>query len=505
MTTRPNILFIQTDQLSAPRLRCYGDEISIAPHIDRLAREGVVFEDSYCNYPLCAPSRFSMMAGQLASKIGAYDNGAEFPSTIPTFAHYLRALGYKTCLSGKMHFIGADQLHGFDQRLTSDIYPGDFVWAADWDEEQHRDTNGPSAVTIAGTCANSVQIDYDEQVAERACDWLARNTGEQEQPFLLTVSFTHPHDPFVCTEEYWSLYENADIGMPRTPPAGDPHSLRMLHQYGITDYPFTDDQIMTARRGYYGSISYVDHKIGQVLTALEASGQAENTVVIVTSDHGEMLGEHGLWMKKVFYEQSLKVPMIAWAPSRFGPRRVAGLVSLVDFLPTLVGFANAGGQSPVRPDRGSGRHRSLARHPGRSHLARPALVGRVDLRRDARPRAPAAPRSSQVRLERDRPAHDVRPGERPGRTDKSRRARRLGGNGSETDRRSGRALGRRRANPPRRADLLLDTRATRGSRGARSERGRVPRGGGNDARRAAGGAGGFRLGAPPRRHRWLPR
>ena len=150
MSPKPNFLFVQADQLAARALPTYGNKVCKTPNIDRLAEHGVVFEHAYCNYPLCAPSRFSMLSGLLPSNAGAYDNGAEFPSTVPTFAHYLRALGYRTCLSGKMHFIGADQLHGFDQRLTSDIYPGDFAWAADWDEERHRDTNGPSAVTIAG-------------------------------------------------------------------------------------------------------------------------------------------------------------------------------------------------------------------------------------------------------------------------------------------------------------------------------------------------------------------
>ncbi len=340
MTARPNILLIQADQLSATALKCYGGTVAKTPAIDRLAAEGAVFTQSYCNYPLCAPSRFSMMAGQLASRIGAYDNGAEFPSTIPTFAHYLRATGYRTCLSGKMHFIGADQLHGFDERLTSDIYPGDFVWAADWEEDQHRDTNGPSAVTIAGKCTGSVQIDYDEQVAARAIDWLGARRGD-DAPFLLTVSFTHPHDPFVCTEDYWNLYEDVEIPMPVAPLAEDPHSQRMLHQYGMDPAAFTEEDIRTARRGYYGAISYLDAKIADVLAALDKAGLAGNTIIVLTADHGEMLGEHGLWMKKLFFEEALAVPLIFHAPKRFGPARISGLASLVDLLPTLSGLADA--------------------------------------------------------------------------------------------------------------------------------------------------------------------
>ena len=106
---KPNILFIQVDQLAAQFLKCYGDTVCHAPNLDRLAAEGVVFETAYCNFPLCSPSRASMATGKLCSEIGAYDNAAELPATIPTYAHYLRAAGYQTALSGKMHFIGPDQ------------------------------------------------------------------------------------------------------------------------------------------------------------------------------------------------------------------------------------------------------------------------------------------------------------------------------------------------------------------------------------------------------------
>ncbi|MDG2480061.1 MAG: choline-sulfatase [Alphaproteobacteria bacterium] len=342
MAARPNILLLQADQLSASALACYGNPFTKTPHIDRLAGTGVVFEGHYCNFPLCAPSRFSMMTGQLASRIGAYDNGAELPSAIPTFAHYLRAQGYRTCLSGKMHFVGADQLHGFDERLTSDIYPGDFAWTADWDAREHTDAGGPDAGVKSGRCTGSVQIDYDEQVAGEACAWFDGLSDGTDAPFLLTVSFTHPHDPFACTEEFWSLYDDVEIPLPTTPTVDDPHSQAMRRQYAMEGMEVSDDQVRNARRAYYGATSYVDAKMGQVLGALERSGQADNTIVIITSDHGEMLGDHGLWMKKVFYENALKIPMIVTCPERFTARRLSGLVSLVDLLPTMMGLVGDG-------------------------------------------------------------------------------------------------------------------------------------------------------------------
>ena len=138
MARRPNILILMADQMIPQALGAYGNPTVRTPHIDRLAEGGVVFDSAYCNSPLCAPSRYVFLSGRLPSAIGGYDNAAEFPSAVPTFAHYLRLAGYQTILSGKMHFCGADQLHGFEERLTTDIYPADFGWTPDWTRPQER-------------------------------------------------------------------------------------------------------------------------------------------------------------------------------------------------------------------------------------------------------------------------------------------------------------------------------------------------------------------------------
>ena len=131
--SQPNFLIIMSDQMAGPALPMYGHPVVKTPNLSKLAEEGMVFENAYCNNPVCAPSRSSMATGQMSSKIGTYDNAAEFPSSIPTFAHYLRKMGYQTCVSGKMHYVGADQLHGFEERLTTDYYPGGFEWTPDWE------------------------------------------------------------------------------------------------------------------------------------------------------------------------------------------------------------------------------------------------------------------------------------------------------------------------------------------------------------------------------------
>jgi choline-sulfatase len=352
---QPNILFIQVDQLVASVLSAYGGTICRTPNLDRLAGEGIVFDTAYCNFPLCAPSRFSMASGQLASRIGAYDNAAEFPSSIPTYAHYLRALGYQTCLSGKMHFVGPDQLHGFEKRLTSDIYPSDFEWTADWSATGFGGATGVSVFLGSGICNRSVQIDYDEETTNKAVQELydIARSGDQ-RPFFLQVSYTHPHDPYMCTRHYWDLYEEGEVPAPAVgfiaDEDNDPHSLRVQRQHGLTGNALPPDAIYRARHAYFGAVSYVDDLVGRLLHALDGSGQADNTVIVFCSDHGEMLGERGLWLKKTFFEPALRVPLIIHAPNRYKQGRVREFASLVDLLPTFAGIASGGKwQGPVEP------------------------------------------------------------------------------------------------------------------------------------------------------------
>jgi choline-sulfatase len=197
---RPNLLILMADQLTAGALPAYGNRTAKTPHIDALAAGGVVFETFYCNSPLCAPSRFSFLSGRLPSEIGAYDNAAEFPAQIPTFAHYLRLAGYQTVLSGKMHFCGPDQLHGFEERLTTDIYPADFGWTPDWTRFDERPTwyHSMDSVTQAGPCARTNQIDFDDEVVFSARQKLFDHCAQRRdrRPFCLLVSMTHPHDPY---------------------------------------------------------------------------------------------------------------------------------------------------------------------------------------------------------------------------------------------------------------------------------------------------------------------
>ena len=343
----PNILIIMADQLTPFALGCYGHPSVYSPNIDRLAAQGILFESAYCNSPLCTPARYAFMTGRFVSRFGGYDNAAYLPSNLPTFAHYLRAMGYRTALSGKMHFVGPDQLHGFEDRYTTDIYPADFGWVPNWHAPEERIDlwyHNMSSVKQAGVASITNQLAYDDEVGTQALRTLynyARSTDER--PFCLTVSFIHPHDPYAARQKYWDLYEDRTIDLPRVPrpaaAANDPHSLRLEKAIALDAVDIDEADIRHARRAYYANVSYVDDWVGQLMETVAECGFSENTVTIFTSDHGDMLGERGLWYKMSFFEYSARIPMIVHAPGLAEPTRISDPVSQVDVLPTVTDIA----------------------------------------------------------------------------------------------------------------------------------------------------------------------
>jgi choline-sulfatase len=363
----PNILFIIADQLAAPFLPAYGHRLVQTPRIDSIARAGTVFENFYSSSPLCAPARASLMSGLLPSNTGVYDNAAEFPSAIPTFAHYLRLENYRTCLSGKMHFVGPDQLHGFEERLTTDIYPADFGWTPDWSKPQQRIDwwyHNMTSVKQAGIAEITNQLEYDDEVAFLATRKIFDYARyEKDRPFCLTVSFTHPHDPYVARAQFWNLYRDDEIDGPRVKAISyaelDPHSRRLYDVSAIDDYKITEQDICDSRHGYYANISYVDSLIGRLIDTLNLCGFGENTVIAITSDHGDFLGERGLWYKMSFLEYSARVPLIVAGAHIVKGRRVTEAAGLIDLMPTLCEIATGGHAGLARPVDGRSLYRLL--------------------------------------------------------------------------------------------------------------------------------------------------
>ncbi len=344
MTNPPNILIIMVDQLNGTLFPDGPAKWLHTPNLDRLAQKSTRFSNAYTASPLCAPGRASFMSGLLPSRTRVYDNAAEFASDIPTYAHHLRRAGYQTCLSGKMHFVGPDQMHGFEERLTTDIYPADFGWTPDYRKPGERIDwwyHNMGSVTGAGVAEISNQMEYDDEVAyhaNRKLYDLAR--GKDERPWCLTVSFTHPHDPYVARKEYWDLYEDCEHLLPETPALAyedhDPHAQRIFDANDWRNFDISEEDIKKSRRAYFANISYLDAKIGELIKTLETTRQ-EATILFV-SDHGDMLGERGLWFKMCFYEGSARVPLMIASPD-MAPGRIDTPVSTIDVTPTLADLA----------------------------------------------------------------------------------------------------------------------------------------------------------------------
>lgn len=343
---QPNILIIMADQLTAKALGCYGNPEVVSPNIDRLAQHGVRFQNAYTSSPLCTPARYALMTGQNVSHCKGYDNASYMPSTMPTFAHYLRMMGYRTCLSGKMHFVGPDQLHGFEQRLTTDIYPADFGWVPDWTKPKERIDfwyHNMSSVVQAGVAAISNQLAYDDEVGNLAIREIYDHVrSDDPRPMCLVASFIHPHDPYATREQYWSMYEQTAISMPQVPrPSSqpDPHNARLEAVIDIDAVSVADQDIVNARRAYYSNVSYIDEWVGRFQKVLEECAMHRNTLIVFTSDHGDMLGEFGLWYKMSFREWASRIPLIVHQPSRLSAKIVESPAAHVDILPTLLDMA----------------------------------------------------------------------------------------------------------------------------------------------------------------------
>ena len=198
-----------------------------------------------------------------------------------------------------------------------------------------------SSVLEASPVVRSNQLDYDDDVLHKSIQYLYDHVRYRNgQPFCLTMSLTHPHDPYAMTQDFWDLYENVDIPMPKTPAIPqdqqDPHSKRLLKCIDLWGREMPEERIRAARRAYFAACTYVDTQIAKLLRTLEACGLAKNTIVVFTGDHGDMLGERGLWYKMAWYEMAARVPMIVYAPGRYEPKRVKENVSTMDLLPTFV-------------------------------------------------------------------------------------------------------------------------------------------------------------------------
>ncbi|NED98879.1 sulfatase-like hydrolase/transferase [Phytoactinopolyspora halotolerans] len=369
----PNIVVVLSDEHAAAASGCYGHPVVQTPNLDRLAAEGTLYENAYCPSPMCVPSRLSMLSGRHVHDIGAWDNGVLPGAGFRSWGHHLRAAGYETVLAGRTHFNGPDRLLGFDRRLTDDL---DFWITHDGRPprrvpEWRRGSN--SHVTEVGA-AEHVHTRHDVNATDAAVEYLrgrARRPGDR--PFLLYVGYMHPHFPLVAPPEFLAAYDPATVELPPTwdesVQAQHPVIAQVRRAFRNDEPPGPDLQ-REATACYWALISHLDHQVGRLLDEVDGSSLRDRTVVIYTSDHGEMAGHHGIWQKQVFYEPAVKVPLIVRTPGDLHEeprrRRVTADVSLIDLLPTLRDLA---GLSPEPSLPG----RSLLSLPEGSRATRPVL------------------------------------------------------------------------------------------------------------------------------------
>lgn len=340
----PNILFIFSDQHAQRVAGAYGDAHARTPALDALAADGVTFDNCYTPAPVCGPARMAMLACRPPHGTRVWTNNDILASDIPTYAHALSASGVHTALAGRMHALGPDQNRGFDIRLVGDHSPS-WPGAARHDMGVLRKTHGPNRVSLERSGAgNSAYQDLDEAALDAALGQLdafakAQQDGEN-RPFFLQVGFMLPHPPYVARADDFRPFEGR-IPPPRQPEApNDEHPWLNWWRENRKIRDVTPEDRDRARAAYYGLVHRLDRHVARLLERLESLGLTDNTLVAYASDHGDHIGERGLWWKHTFFDESVKVPLILRWPATLprGARRNQ-CVDLLDLSATFLAAA----------------------------------------------------------------------------------------------------------------------------------------------------------------------
>lgn len=337
-----HVVMVLSDQHRGDLLGAVGNSQISTPNIDKLAANGVTFTSAYCNSPVCGPSRMSMLTGLLPTSSNVHGNRASLASSIPTIAHSMAAAGYRTVLCGRMHFIGADQQHGFHERLVGDHTPTDTAFT-DRPHGIFNNTTGqnPHAVETSGI-GRSPHMQYDDAVTEAAMARL--KAQDADSPLFMVVGYYGPHNPYVCEQERYERYRHILPDMPadiisqflseESGPMKEWVTSRGLEQLG-------EEALNRARAAYYGSVERIDELAGHVYKAADAYLGNKSLLKIYASDHGDMGGEHGLFFKSNMREPSVRIPLLFSGPGVVENRFVTTPVSLLDLAPTLSQYAAA--------------------------------------------------------------------------------------------------------------------------------------------------------------------
>ena len=346
---RPNLLYILSDQHCPFVTGCYGDPLVETPHLDRLAAAGVTMDAAYCPSPICGPSRMSMLTGLHPFQNRSWTNRDILDSSIPTMAHALGAAGCRPLLIGRLHSMGPDQRRGYAARLVGDHSPNYAGAGPVPDRGALNATAGPDHVSLAMSGAGQSGYEvHDEEVTDAAVRFLQREADRLRanpgaEPFCMTVGLMLPHPPYVARATDFQRYAER-ITPPRERQFSGhdvPQYLRWWREHtGLTRT--TEAETLRSRAAYWGLVTSMDRMIGRILSALRSSGLEENTLIVYTSDHGDMLGEHGMFWKHTFYEESVRVPLIMAWPGRIGAgTRSDRVVSALDVTATVLDAMSA--------------------------------------------------------------------------------------------------------------------------------------------------------------------
>jgi choline-sulfatase len=350
---RPNILYLLSDEHSFRAMghvpEAEGGEPVHTPTFDALAAHATRFTDAYCQMPLCTPSRICQLTGKEVRKSGAWNNESVLRPELPTLPGTLAAAGYATCLVGKMHLGGSLQFVGFQHRPYGDLTG---KTGHQWEPIDREDRHGMRTRTAhTGITQIPESLIQDEVVTQESLAWVREHRhAHPDQPWFLCASFSRPHFPLTAPRRHFERYWPHAVTPPRIPAGGDAydHPMSVGMRRGFMAEEISHDEVLRARAAYFGNVSYLDEVIGDFLLRLDAAGLLENTVIVYTTDHGEMAGEHGVWWKHGWYEGCTRVPLLISLPEqRAGESDAAGRgsqvstpVGLYDLFPTLCGLAD---------------------------------------------------------------------------------------------------------------------------------------------------------------------
>jgi uncharacterized sulfatase len=345
---RPNVLLIMSDDLNT-NVSCYGDTPVKTPNIDRLAARGVRFERAYCQFPLCNPSRDSMMTGLRPDSIKIYDLVTNFRTGHPkieTLPQLFKNNGFFAARVGKMYHYGVPRQigsGGMDDPDSWDLAVN--PRGRDKDEESKLNLLTRGTGRTLGFSMSWLEMDSrdedqtDGQGATESIRLLER-FAKEKRPFYLGTGFYRPHVPFVAPSKYFDMYPKSGIKLA----AGPSDDLDDIPKPSLTirpaNYGLSESDLKDCKRAYFASISFMDSQVGRLLDALDRLGLAENTVVVFVSDHGYMLGEHGQWQKQLLFEESNRVPLVFAGPGVTGRGASPRTVEMLDIYPTLCELCN---------------------------------------------------------------------------------------------------------------------------------------------------------------------